>query len=848
MDARGLRVTSKEPTLKPACDYTDRREFVVAVLVAALLVLVPARWGVAQEEQTGSDTVTAADQLADFSVLQTGRIHSFVQDDTRIFLFLDGVHIAWGEVRLWAENVVVWCDRSETDPRRMLGSEEGGGGDDFRFEPALPPRGLASDQETMRPIDRQRPPAAAASDDRRQPPPPVTVPFLREIYAEGNVRIVWTADETMAGSALYFHMKENRGIVMDAALHSTLPIGERQHPLLLRADIIRQVCAEYATAENVLVSTCTYGEPHYHVRAERLELRGRVASGELDVARPAFVARGVPLPLPGMTFALGEDWPLPLKRVVLDQSSKFGVSLRTLWGRDIDELGRSVHERFGLDKPFRGSWFLDLDIYGRRGLGVGPGLRYKAPGAYRGYLRSYYIADKASEDHRTGPIENEDRGWIQTRNRIELPEFWLLDLELSYISEKSFLLEYFEEELKEDKEQETLAYLHRARDSNFLTLLSKFRINDFQTEIERAPEAHWGLTQIPLLDRGGRPSSDNTLRFHDLYYRHQITLSQLRYRPSDQLPDRGDLPTDPLSRADYLGALEAPISVGFLKFVPFLEQRASFYEMTRVDEHNDTRYITGAGLTASFLISRVSETKNDFFNIDGLRHVLEPTVGYRNNFEVNLEPQDLYRYDEIDDATDTEIIDIGLRHRMQTRDGHGGATTFFEGFYSLPVFPDKQKNPTGKRLGNARFDLYWNPDISMPYLKNIFVNEQGELNIHEEDLERLKSHLVLKPESDFYLRASHSWIRNLHSFVTVGIGCVLTPRWELDFETRRDLELREWMRQAIVLRRRAHQWIFEFEVELDRSDHERSISLSVMPLSLMADRESSSFYDPLRGN
>jgi len=777
---------------------------------------------------------------------------SLVDGDARLYLITGGVHFVIGRTEIWADSVVVWCDRSETDPGAFLASDH-----DFKFDYALPvsgpeakARGGAFLTLLEKTADKQTNADSLAS----------LADFVTEICADGHVRMASrgptheeasrgteTRGSTIEASRLYFHLKENRGIIVNGEVHTSVAIQDKLNPLVLRANEIRQVSADCTVARDAEITTCSYADPHYCVRAGTITLKGGPLDGTLTIADGAIDLGGVPIPLPDMSFALGEDWPIPLRRLRAGRSSKFGVYVKALLGKDINATGKAIHESLGIDGPFRGSWFLDLDVYGRRGVAIGPGIKYRSPELYKGYIKTWYINDKQGHDRRNEPVENNDRGWVQTRNRVQLPDFWLLDLELSHISEKRLLEEYFEEEVREDKDQETLAYLHRGRDSQFWSLLAKARINDFQTETDRVPEGRWTVTQVPLLGRDNIDLEEGGFAFHDIYFRQEISAVQLRHRPSDQLRRAPALPTDRLTRADYLGGLEAPFNVGPLKFTPYVEQRVTFFEETLRDRNRQYRYIAGAGATASIVLSRVSEGRNKFLNIDGLRHIFEPTVAYRNNFYSHPESRELFQFDAIDAATDHEVALVGLRHRMQTRDADGAPKTFYEGFYALPAYPNEKHNPTGERYGNFTFDAVWAPDMEPEWLKNLVINEEGEWNPYTDDLDALNSWFSLKPFPEFGLRASHRWIRDTHSFVTYGLVYVLTPRWELDLEFRRDLAQNRWMREGIILRRRAHQWVFEFEAAIDRSDHERSIAVSIMPLSLFGNNREGSFYDPYRG-
>ncbi len=787
-----------------------------------------------QEEISTTPVQAEKRGVSKIAVLSAGtKAHSFVEGDHRVVLFLGGVHLSFEETELWADNVVLWCDRSTTDPKKLFESDN-----DFRFGLALPD----GEKTTV----HEKPPRQSST--RKKDFLTALQGSFSEIYAEGNIRMINGPETTTGASKIYFHLTENRGVIIEAELRTEILFRDKGNPIIVRAAEIRQVCADYSIARDAQASTCTYGRPHYHLRASEISLSGSRESGLVSTQNNRFDAGPAALPLPDFSFALGEDWPIPLKKFRIMRSSKFGTSFKALLGDDIKESGNAIHKALGLEEPIHGRWFLGVDLYGRRGLGIGPKIEYLSPGLYTGYLRGYYINDRASRDHRSVPIENKDRAWIQTRNRLFLPDSWLLDLELSYISEKHMLEEYFESEAKTDKGQETLAYIHRAKGNHFLSLLTKFRINDFDTDTERLPEARWSVSAAPVLDKKHGRLNTGLLSFHNIYYRHGFSASVLRHRTTDQAPVPRTMTRDRIIREDYLSILEAPFNVGSLRIMPFAEQRFSFYEKTRTDSHGAWRAIAGAGVSASLLLSRRSAAECELLGIDGLRQILQPALSYRNSTMGGAERRELFRFDEVDDATDNELITFDLRQRLQTRDGKGGVRTFFEAFYSIPAYPDLGESPRGKRFGNMNFDLLWEPDLPWSFMKNISINEEGEYNPYDNDLDAINSLLILNPVPGYRFHLSHRRVRRTYSWLSCGVTYIMTPRWEISLDIARDLDRDEWMRETLVLRRRAHQWIFEFEADIDRSDHNRGISISVTPLSLFGKKWRGRFYDPLYGN
>ena len=63
-----------------------------------------------------------------------------------------------------------------------------------------------------------------------------------------------------------------------------------------------------------------------------------------------------------------------------------------------------------------------------------------------------------------------------------------------------------------------------------------------------------------------------------------------------------------------------------------------------------------------------------------------------------------------------------------------------------------------------------------------------------------------------------------------------------------NIHLHKWAERAIILRRRAHQWIFEFRGEVDKGDDDKSFTVSITPLAFISDTDVGSIFDPMKGD
>ena len=164
----------------------------------------------------------------------------------------------------------------------------------------------------------------------------------------------------------------------------------------------------------------------------------------------------------------------------------------------------------------------ELDYFSRRGPAVGVNADYKREN-YFGYTRNYYIYDWGEDN--LGPLRDDvpdtkNRGRVLWRHRHYLPNDWEATHEVSYVSDPSFLEEYEKSEWFEGKEQETLLYLKRARDTEAITFLANWRLLDFVTQTEHLPDVTYRRIGDTWLD--------------PLVLYHESRVGAVRYRPDDR--------------------------------------------------------------------------------------------------------------------------------------------------------------------------------------------------------------------------------------------------------------------------------------------------------------------------
>lgn len=677
----------------------------------------------------------------------------------------------------------------------------------------------------------------------------------------------------------------------------------RTAPLSIRADLLRMRGFEWFGGEGVEVSTCDYGVPHYAVRAERVEVvpapgklpggraadeavsrpekaapSRRASEGRLEEIAPAFSeAEGLfdtdwtvslesawvklydrPIvPVPVARWDTRWQTHIPIRSVDFGSSSQFGLFGGVEW--NVNYLLRSLGpERFVPVSVEAADARLGFETtyLEKRGFGWGPSALYGTPptrwepwqlqwNAWTHYGEAQYwaIHDLGDEDRTTGlPIPEEDRYWGHAWHRQSVPHLGLLDLEVSKLSDRAFLGEYFESVAKDEKDPETFAYLRRNLFDNLaLTGLYEVRANDFQSATERRPEGKALLLQQPVFSTG-------------LYATAKLQAAYLRRLEDDALA----IPPRDYGRFDASSEWSYPIGIPpYVQLRPFALASYTFYgEVLDPARGSEDRAAFGAGITASQEWSRVyafdpGSIPRDALGLSTIRHAVVPEVTYLNLFSRSLRPEEIIAADETDRLDVEQSIALTLRNEILTRDPVPPrsapvsptlrnrdrlleASAFrtrplLQSSVSFLVYPDADRDNDGDPVSLLILDntLYLHRQLSV---RGWFELDPEE-SLRPERVDASVSYEAIPRR--LWLSAGDRYTRDGSQFLYGAVSWALTDKWNVDayyahdFETGRDVEY------SVSLSRVFHRFVLSVDFSIDvGEDRNKSVYLKFVPVEL----------------
>jgi hypothetical protein len=515
---------------------------------------------------------------------------------------------------------------------------------------------------------------------------------VRGIYLEDDV-IATNGEYTIRGPRVFYDLQTDRAIVLEAVFY-TWSIG-KQVPLYLRAAKLMQVTQNQWQAEQATLSTSEFAEPHFSIGAEKLTIHQTEEGGVEPTRR--FDARGMKGQVAGLPVfwwprVKGKMADSPLERVQVDFNDREGVAVRTRW--DAFALA-------GTDAPDGVSLKVLADYYSKRGPAAGVDLQYDVPRAFGTFdaMGLYDYGDDEPGGRLETEPEDEFRGLAHLQHRHYLSDSWEASLEISYISDPTYLEEFFTNEAYADKPWETSLYLKNQQDDWAFTFLVKYDLLDFVPQatqlqtpgytVDKLPEVSYYRVGTSLLDDSITWFSENRASLVRFNFPEQApralgyTFAEAvaLYGISNATPfDKAFLAAgyedDTIWRVDTRQEFALPLKIGPIDVVPYIVGRVTGYE----EDHNsfagndeNFRFWGQGGVKIHTAITRTYDrAQSKLFDINRIRHIIEPSVHATfawTNVDQDVLP--VYDYD-VESLAEGGTVRLGLRNTFQTQRGMEG--------------------------------------------------------------------------------------------------------------------------------------------------------------------------------
>jgi LPS-assembly protein len=549
-----------------------------------------------------------------------------------------------------------------------------------------------------------------------------------DVIADGNVRMQ-NEKQYFAGEHLEYNYKTGQMNAENFRTGISPFFGEG---LQLKGNVQERT----STLEDAFFTTDDIKDPDFRIKAKEF----RVVMGKYIDAKGATIYLGhrpvMYLPFYHRDLTKHRTfW-----RVVPGYRSRFGAYLLNSYN-------------FPITTNLSGA--INLDLYQKRGVAVGPDLRWEQTPIGEGELRGYYIKDgEAGTDPFTNREIDSERHRISFSDRVTLRTNLTAKVVVREESDPFVTRDFYEAEYRENSQPRSFLEVSQLWSNWSLNLMAQPQVNSFFQTVERLPDVKLtGLRQ----QIGATP----------LYYESESSLAYLRFRAGEE-----NLPEYASMRGDSFHQILWPQTYfGWLNFIPRVGGRFTQYSETDGDGitfDDRSRFIFNTGAETSFKVSRVWRgAESKFWDVKGLRHILEPSVNYVFVPEPNYRPNEIPQFDyeipslrllPIDfpdynaiDAIDTQnVIRFGVRNKFQTKREEG-----IQNLVNWAVYTDWRLNP---REDQSTFsDVY--SDLDLRPRSWLTFNSQTRYDIQNERWNAAYHTVTITPNSTWSVRLGHMYFR-----------------------------------------------------------------------------------------
>lgn len=679
---------------------------------------------------------------------------------------------------------------------------------------------------------------------------------VRGIYLEDNV-VVSDGQFTVRAPRVYYDVAQNRAMLLEAVLYTWDP--RTQIPIYLRAQKLQQLSRRQWAGEGVIISNSEFARPQIAIGARKLTFEQTQAQGNKP-SELRYTAQDVTGRFGDMTFfywpkTSGDAADNSLRRLTVDVSSRDGLRVLTRWDA-LALMGEPVPDV---------ELLVDADYNGIRGPGAGYQLRYDRPqtfGRSRAYLLPFDGGEDDIADRNLVPHDDETRGFFVLQHRQLLPDHWQATVEVGYVSDPTFLEEFFRDEAYNQKTYETSLHLKKQEDNWAFAFLVKSDINDFIPQgaalqspgyvVEKLPEVSYYRVADDLL--GDRLSYYTENRLGYLRFRtpsdtpaeRGFTAAQSqRYfgiPPTTPFGDRFNLPDDGRLRFDSRHELQAPIRLAMFDVVPFVAGRITAYneDFEPFTGEDDYARLWGvAGVRTHTEFARVYEVSSKTLDLHRLRHIIEPELEV-SLAGATLESFDLPVYDQdVERLSEGGSMRVGLRNTLQTYRGPAPQRRSVDWLVletdyilrtndadKLAAIPHHFGYHPDYSIGGDLFHsrLLWMISDSLALTSESFWNAQNDSLA----VWRLGSVLQHSPRLQSFVDFSEIEAVN-QNLLSYGFIYEMTKRYSLGFVHSIDVGTQRSREVQVVLERRLPRWRFRVYVAVDDLDEDTVVGVRLEP-------------------
>lgn len=666
--------------------------------------------------------------------------------------------------------------------------------------------------------------------------------YLDAALLEGEVEASVRGRRVARAQSIYMNLDGGRGWLRDVELTYDIAVSGRVQRLRTRAEEFVSTPQGALVAANATLTTCTHDVPHFTVRTGELSLEPR-KDGRWRfsaVGNRVIFRHGIQLPLPPIRNVVldesgdfegfeSEDGEVTtIDNIVLENTPRFGTAIGTRLAFDVGRLGKAIARLLNFDsKRTSGKWRTEGSWLSNRGplLGVGLELRERSdePTQREEYWLNAWIRGipDDGEDRGLVRVDESDRGgfrnWFHVRGRYPLDDRQWIDVVFNTQNDAGVQSEFFQGRFISFEERENYIHWRKARNGNFVAARAEVRIDSFRSEVEELPSIITQLGRGPIAKLGPVP----------VLHTGTLDVANLRRRPGNPdfeptFPGVLAAPIGPgdnrsVLRADSIQRLELGLGGEDFRATPFIEGRATAWEEGVERDEAPGRTALHAGVEISSTLLKSGRAGY---------HSLAPVARLRYELSHDLSGDAPIRFDNTEQSIDGDTIELGLRSIW--RRPAAGDTLDIE-----VLWTGRQGRESGQDeldqlrvLGGFRTELAGVP---------VAVLHDGRYLTSDDRTTYSNSTFAIRPIDPLilefgYQRGLDENFASLFELARLQASYVISPKWELSTVNWVSIRDQDSLRNEVVVRRKAHDFVLEMGIFHIAGEGGTGISFNFMPL------------------
>ncbi len=599
-----------------------------------------------------------------------------------------------------------------------------------------------------------------------------------------------------------------------------------KNPFLLRCENATQQ-GNRLVARDAVLTTCVAGKPHFDISSKKLVVFLHKDVTEFQGLGNALSFSGLPaIPLPDYHYYSNQETWVPLKGFRAGVTDRWGEFVFPVFGGRWNDLGQAAVGLFGDGaERFEGEWRLRGGWSRKRGSPFDGTLTYRYGNLWKGELNAFYLDDQG-HDRRAmrrqldgNPIQPGDRGFLRTKNRIQLDKNLRLDVKVFQASDPASYVEFRASSLHEEELPETSLDLRYAKNNLLARITARENLQDFNYDdasrltpkfLSERPYGKLNLFSQPLMQLGEHAP---------LVLDFSLGSGFLRNRFDDHAPVSM---VEQAFRTDMEIELSTPFLWEDFAFRPYTLIRDTWYSDSPGSKSKN-RKVLEAGGAISTRFEREFGVESAFFRLHGLRHEIIPEVRFFQRFLVDREPGDYFQFDEVDALDEFSALDFGILQRFMTLDAKGKPYEWMWLDLTQRIHPNRNRDNGGDRLGLFAFEWIFRPSRTLRFLV------EGERDWSRGDYKTRNIGMTVEPILGWNLAGEWRSGRDRDGEGSFATGVQFWQRWSVNYGTIYDFDQSRFRTSSVALVRRDHDWSLVFRFDKDQIVGDTRIFIQFLP-------------------